>query len=83
MALIGMGNNKLICFLIHLEKTDPERYAAIKRKAYGYIREHAADVAYMNANISVSEALSIVEFVYGIIKFIIDEHIFTLAFYEL
>lgn len=34
MALIGMGNNKLICFLIHLEKTDPERYNAIKRKKH-------------------------------------------------
>lgn len=73
MALIGMGNNKLICFLIHLEKTDPERYNAIKRKAYGYIKEHAADLTYMNAAISVSEALSIMEFIYGIIKFIIDK----------
>ena len=73
MGFIGEGNNKLICFLIHLEKTDPERFMAIKRKAYGYIREHAADITYMNANISVSEALSIVEFVYGIIKFIIDK----------
>lgn len=73
MGFIGMGNNKLICFLIHLEKTDPERFMAIKRKAYGYIREHASDVMYMNATISVSEALSIVEFVYGIIKFIIDK----------
>lgn len=73
MAYIGMGNNKLICFLIHLEKTDPERYNAIKRKAYGYIKEHAADITYMNATISVSEALSIMEFIYGIIKFIIDK----------
>lgn len=47
MALIGMGNNKLICFLIHLEKTDPERYNAIKRKAYGYIKEHAADLLHI------------------------------------
>ena len=68
-----MGNNKLICFLIHLEKTDPERYLAIKRTAYGYIKEHATDLTYMNANISVSEALNIVELVYGIIKFIIDK----------
>ena len=67
MALIGMGNNKLICFLIHLEKTDPERYLAIKRTAYGYIKEHAADLTYMNANITTSEALSIMEFIYGII----------------
>lgn len=73
MALISMGNNKLICFLIHLEKTDQERYNAIKRKAYGYIKEHAADITYMNATISVSEALSIIELVYGIIKFIIDK----------
>ena len=73
MGFIGEGNNKLICFLIHLEKTDPERYMAIKRKAYGYIREHAADITYMNSNISVSEALDIVELVYGIIKFIIDK----------
>lgn len=73
MAYIGEGNNKLICFLIHLEKTDPERYLAIKRTAYGYIKEHAADITYMNANISVSEAISIVELVYGIIKFIIDK----------
>ena len=33
MALIGEGNNKLICFLIHLEKTDQKRYAAIRSKA--------------------------------------------------
>lgn len=73
MGFIGEGNNKLICFLIHLEKTDPERFAAIKRKAYGYIRDHAADLTYMNANITFSEALSIAELVYGIIKFIIDK----------
>ena len=73
MALIGEGNNKLICFLIHLEKTDPERYAAIKRKAYGYIKEHAADVVYMNSRITASEAFEIAKFVYGIIKFIIDK----------
>lgn len=72
MALIGMGNNKLICFLIHLEKTDPERYLAIKRTAYGYIKEHAADLTYMNANISVSEALDIAKFVYGVIMAFID-----------
>lgn len=40
--------------------------------AYGYIKEHAADVTYMNANISTSEALDIAKFVFGVIMAIVD-----------
>ena len=71
MALIGMGNNKLICFLIHLEKTDPERYNAIKRKAYEYMRDHASDIMYMNSNITTNEAIDILKLAYTVIKAII------------
>ncbi len=75
MAYIGEGNNKLICFLIHLEKTDQKRYAAIRSKAYDYMRYHASDIMYMNSNITTSEAIDIVRLAYAIVKAIIK--IFT------
>ena len=71
MGFIGMGNNKLICFLIHLEKTDPEIYANIKKKAYRDLEVHSSDLTYMHANISVNEALEVAKFIIGVIDFII------------
>lgn len=71
MAYIGEGNNKLICFLIHLEKTDPKRYAAIRSKAYDYMRDHASDVMYMNSNITTSEAIDIIKLAYAVVKALI------------
>ena len=70
MGFIGMGNNKLICFLIHLEKTDPEIYAKLREKAYKDIEVHSSDLTYMHANISVDEAINIAKVIVKIIDFI-------------
>lgn len=71
MGYIGMGNNKLICFLIHLEKTDPEIYAKLREKAYKDLEVHSSDLIYMNANISIDEAISIAKTIMNIIDFIV------------
>ena len=71
MGLIGMGNNKLICFLIHLEKADPEIYAKLREKAYRDLEFHSSDVIYMNANISTGEIISLVKFIMSAIDFIV------------
>lgn len=75
MGLFGMGNNKLICFLIHLEKTDPKIYAKIKEKAYRDFEVHASDLTYMHAKITADEAanlamiiLKVIDFIAGLLK---------------
>lgn len=71
MGFIGNGSPKLICYLIHLEKTDPDAYLSIRRKAFEYAAANSYDPMRMATSVSAGEVLDGLKMVYGIIKLII------------
>lgn len=75
MGFIGQGNPKLICYLIHLEKTDPDIYIAIRRRAFEYAEANSHNPIMMNAAVDPGEILVIIEVIGKIIKILKD--IFT------
>lgn len=72
MGFIGQGNPKLICYLIHLEKTDPDIYIAIRRRAFEYAEANKYNPIMMNAAVDAGEILSVIQFIGKIIKLLID-----------
>ena len=68
MGMIGQGNPKLICYLIHLEKTDPDSYIAIRRRAFEYAESHRFSPIMMAAKVNPVEVLSLLEVISKIIK---------------
>lgn len=71
MGFIGQGNPKLICYLIHLEKTDPDAYLSIRRKAFDYAAANSYDPMRMATSVSAGEIVDGLKVVFGIIKLII------------
>lgn len=71
MGFIGQGNPKLICYLIHLEKTDPDAYLSIRRKAFEYAVANSYDPMRMATSVSAGEIVDGLKVVFGIIKLII------------
>jgi hypothetical protein len=71
MGFIGQGNPKLICYLIHLEKTDPDAYLSIRRKAFDYAAANSYDPMRMTTSVSAGEIVDGLKVVFGIIKLII------------
>lgn len=71
MGFIGNGNPKLICYLIHLEKTDPDAYLSIRRKAFEYAAANSYDPMRMTTSVSAGEIVDGLKVVFGIIKLII------------
>ena len=71
MGFIGQGNPKLICYLIHLEKTDPDAYISIRRKAFEYAAANSYDPMKMATSVSAGEIVDGLKVVFGIIKLII------------
>ena len=71
MGFISNGNPKLICYLIHLEKTDPGAYLSIRRKAFEYAAANSYDPMRMTTSVSASEIVDGLKVVFGIIKLII------------
>ena len=71
MGFIGQGNPKLICYLIHLEKTDPDAYIAIRRRAFEYAEANSYNPIMMASAVSANDIVDGLKVVFGIIKLII------------
>lgn len=71
MGFIGQGNPKLICYLIHLEKTDPDAYIAIRRRAFEYAEANSYNPIMMASAVSANDIIDGLKVVFGIIKLII------------
>lgn len=71
MGFIGQGNPKLICYLIHLEKTDPDAYISIRRKAFEYAEANSYNPIMMASAVSANDIVDGLKVVFGIIKLII------------
>lgn len=71
MGFIGQGNPKLICYLIHLEKTDPDAYIAIRRRAFEYAEANSYNPIIMASAVSANDIVDSLKVVFGIIKLII------------
>lgn len=71
MGFIGQGNPKLICYLIHLEKTDPDAYISIRRKAFEYAAANSYNPMKMATSVSAGEIVDGLKVVFGIIKLLI------------
>lgn len=71
MGFIGQGNPKLICYLIHLEKTDPDAYISIRKKAFEYAAANSYNPMMMASSVSASEIVDGLKVVFGIIKLLI------------
>lgn len=68
MGFIGQGNPKLICYLIHLEKTDPDAYIAIRRRAFEYAEANSYNPIMMASAVSAGEIVDGLKVVFGIIN---------------
>lgn len=73
MGILKFGKSELVCYLIHLEKTNPDKFHAIRRAAYEHFEKNGSDVIQMNSAFSLTAAeASVAVAVIGLIGKFID-----------